>query len=126
MTRSIGCHGIERILARRTDGLWFDGIELSNQSPAGRIVAERVRRLNAERFRLPPAGGSDAHYLSVAGTSYTVFPGRGLAELRAALQAGATRAELGRVPSLAELGYGQVLRQTWRGFGATPRRMLGG
>ncbi|MGI8551339.1 MAG: PHP domain-containing protein [Dehalococcoidia bacterium] len=124
LTRSIGRHGIERILARRADGLWFDGIELTNQSPAGRIVAERVQRLNAECFRLPAAGGSDAHYLPVAGTSYTVFHGAGLAGLRTSLEAGITRAECGRMPSLAELGYGQVLRQTWRGLGATPRRML--
>jgi len=122
LTRSIGRHGIERILARRSDGLWFDAIETSNQSPAGRVVAERVRRLNGERFQLAAAGGSDAHYLAIVGTSYTVFPGRGREGLQAALAAGTTRTECSRPPSLAELGYGQVLRQTMRGLGATPRR----
>lgn len=124
LTRSIGRHGVERILARRADGLWFDGIELSNQSPAGRVVAGRVRRLNRHRFHLPPAGGSDAHYLPIVGTSYTVFPGGGLEGLRQALREGTTRAECGAIPSLAALGYGQVLRQSWRGLWATPRRIL--
>jgi predicted metal-dependent phosphoesterase TrpH len=123
LTRSIGRHGIERILARRADGLWFDGIELSNQSPAGRVVAERVRQLNDTHFHLPAAGGSDAHYLPIVGTSYTVFPGNGLVGLRAALQEGSSRAECGPMPGLAELGYGQVLRQSWRGLWATPRRV---
>jgi predicted metal-dependent phosphoesterase TrpH len=124
LTRSIGRHGIERVLRRRADGLWFDGIELSNQSPAGRVTERAVRRLNNGRFGLPVAGGSDAHYLPVVGTGFTAFPGRGVAGLRVALAAGATWAERGAQPSLAELGYGQVLRQTWRGLWATPRRVL--
>jgi len=124
LTRSIGRHGIERILARRAEGLWFDGIELSNQSPAGRVVAERVQRLNRSRFHLPAAGGSDAHYLPIVGTSYTVFPGSGLEGLRRALRDGTSHAECGETPSLADLGYGQVLRQSWRGLWATPRRVL--
>lgn len=123
LTRSIGRHGIERVLSRRRQGLWFDGIELTNQSPAGRVVAARVRQLNARRFHLPAAGGSDAHYLAVTGTSYTAFPGRTLADLRRALQTGRTAPMLGRTPSLAELGYGTVLRQSWRGLWATPRRL---
>lgn len=124
LTRSIGRHGIERILSKRAAGLWFDGIELSNQSPAGRVVARRLCQLNSERFHLPAAGGSDAHYLKVVGTSYTVFPGGGFDGLRASLERGTTRAECHSLPSLRELGYGQVLRQSWRGLWATPRRMV--
>src|SRR5690348_9576711 len=77
LTRSIGRHGIERVLARRPAGLWFDGIELSNQSPAGRMFEQKVRRINDERFGLPIAGGSDAHYLKVLGTAWTAFRGEG-------------------------------------------------
>lgn len=123
LTRSIGLHGIERILAHHSDGLWFDGFELSNQSPAGRVVAARVQRLNAESFHLPEAGGSDAHYLQTVGTSFTAFPGRTLSDLRDALTAGATRSTRGPAPTLAQIGYGQVARQTWRGLWATPRRI---
>jgi predicted metal-dependent phosphoesterase TrpH len=123
LTRSVGRHGIERVLRRRADGLWFDGIELSNQSPAGRVIRARARRLNAERFGLAVAGGSDAHYLAVVGTAWTAFPGHGRAALEAALAARTTWAACVRGPSLSELGYRQVLRQSWRGLWATPSRM---
>jgi predicted metal-dependent phosphoesterase TrpH len=124
LTRSIGRHGIERVLARRADGLWFDGIELSNQSPAGKQAVAKLRRLNGGNFGLPAAGGSDAHYLRVVGTSCTAFPGTGLDGLRDALAAGTTWVECGRVPALRELGYGQVLCQSCRGLWATPSRVL--
>jgi len=124
LTRSLGRHGIERVLSRKADGLWFDGIELSNQSPAGRIIEHRVRRLNNAQFGLSVAGGSDAHYLQVVGTAFTGFLGHGLLDLRTALATGTTWAYRGPQPDLAELGYGQVLRQTWRGLWATPRRVL--
>jgi predicted metal-dependent phosphoesterase TrpH len=122
LTRSLGRHGIERVLARRADGLWFDGIELSNQSPAGRQAAAKLRRLGGT-FGLAAAGGSDAHYLRVVGTSCTAFPGAGSSGLRQALAARTTWVECGSVPSLRELGYSQVLCQCWRGLWATPRRM---
>jgi predicted metal-dependent phosphoesterase TrpH len=123
LTRSIGRHGIERVLARRADGLWFDGIELSNQSPAGRQAVAKLRRLDPAHFGLSVGGGSDAHYLKVIGTSCTAFPGDGVVALKGALAAGTTWAECGRVPRLAELGYGQVACQCWRGLWATPRRV---
>ncbi len=71
LTRSVGARTIERVHRRRADGLWFDGIELANPSPAGRLTAARARRLNGERYRLAEAGGSDAHYLPAIGCSYT-------------------------------------------------------
>lgn len=123
LTRSIGRHGIERVLARRADGLWFDGIELSNQSPAGKQAATKLRRMNPDHFGLAAGGGSDAHYLRVVGTSWTAFPGEGLGGLRLALASGTSWAECGRMPKLSELGYGQVLCQCWRGLWATPRRV---
>lgn len=125
LTRSIGRHGIERVLARSADGLWFDGIELANSSPAGRVVARRAAALNAERFKLAPTGGSDAHFLPVIGSSYTAFPGRGADDLRAALAAGSTRAVAGHGPSLREIGAGQIARQTARAMWATPSKVIG-
>lgn len=122
LTRSIGRRSIERVLARRTDGLWFDGIEQSNQSPAGRQMDAKVHLLN-QRYGLPIAGGSDAHYLRVMGTAWTAFKGEGLAGFRTALTGSATWAERRPAPSLAELGFHQVLRQTWRGLWATPRQV---
>jgi len=125
LTRSIGRHGIERILARRADGLWFDGIELANQSPAGRITAGRAKQLNSSRFALAITGGSDAHYLPVIGSSFTTFAGHTAAELRVAIERHQTGAGTTRYPSLRELGVGQVALQTGRGLWATPSKVLG-
>lgn len=124
LTRSIGRHGIERIIARRRDGLWFDAIELANSSPAGRIVVKRVARLNAARYGLALAGGSDAHYLPVIGSSYTTFPGRTSDDLRAAFAAHETGCVAGKHPPLREIGFDNVARQTARAFWATPSKML--
>jgi PHP domain-containing protein len=43
---------------------------------------------------LPVTGGSDAHDVWYLGSGLTRFPGRSAAELRAALQAGRTRAHV--------------------------------
>lgn len=125
LTRSIGRHGIERVLARRADGLWFDGIELANPSPAGRLSATKARRLNTERFHLTEVGGSDAHYLPVVGSAYTRFPGETAAELRAAILSGTTQAVFGRHVGLREIGAGQIARQTARAMWATPSKVMG-
>lgn len=125
LTRSIGRHGIERILHRRNEGLWFDGIELANQSPAGRIRARRARELNRSRFHLAEVGGSDAHFLPAIGASYTGFNGNGTSDLRAAILAGTTTAGCGRQPSLREIGAGQIALQTARALWATPSKVIG-
>lgn len=125
LTRSIGRHGIERIVRRRADGLWFDAIELANSSPAGRIVAGRARALNAARFRLAMCGGSDAHYLPVIGTSYTTFPGSSAAELRAAIAGGTSGCVAGKHPPLREIGLANVARQSTRALWATPSKVIG-
>ncbi len=125
LTRSIGSRALERIHRRRDRGLWFDGIELTNPTPAGRLTAERAHRLNETRYRLAEVGGSDAHYLPVVGCSYTTFPGQTAAELKAAIIAGTTGARLGRHPSLRELGPRAVALQSWRALWATPRQVAG-
>lgn len=125
LTRSIGGHGIARVLRRRADGLWFDAIELANPSPAGRITAARAARLNRERYILPAVGGSDAHYLRVIGSAFTTFPGASAADLRAAITAGTTGAVFGRHVGLREIGAGQIALQSARALWATPSKVLG-
>lgn len=125
LTRSIGRNGIERIVRRRADGLWFDGIELANPSPAGRITAARARALNATRYHLPEVGGSDAHFLPTVGCARTLFPGGTAAELYAAIQSGATSSQLGTAPRLREIGARVLVRQSWRALWATPKRVVG-
>jgi predicted metal-dependent phosphoesterase TrpH len=125
LTRSIGRHGIERILRRRHDGLWFDGIETANPSPAGRIVGQRASALNAGRFQLSEIGGSDAHFAQTIGSVYTAFPGTTAAELHAAILSASTCVVAERHVSLREIGARQVLRQFAWAMTATPRKVVG-
>lgn len=125
LTRSLGRRSIDRVVRRRADGLWFDGIELANPSPAGRFTAARARLLNQQHWHIPETGGSDAHYLPVIGRSHTTFTGSTDADLRAALAAGETGAVAGVHPSLREIGASAVLRQSWRALWATPRQVAG-
>jgi len=125
LTRSIGRHGIERVLRRRADGLWFDGIELANPSPAGAWSAAKAAALNATQFHLAAVGGSDAHYLPAVGAGFTRFDGTTADELKAAILAGTTEAVSGRHPSLREIGVGNVARQSARALWATPSKVLG-
>jgi predicted metal-dependent phosphoesterase TrpH len=125
LTRSIGARALERIHQLRADGVWFDGIELTNPSPAGRLTAARARRLNEERYRLPEVGGSDAHYLPAIACSYTTFAGATAADLRVAITNGVTGAVRGRHPSLRAIGATAIARQSWRALWATPRQVVG-
>jgi predicted metal-dependent phosphoesterase TrpH len=125
LTRSLGRRAIERIHGLRADGLWFDGIELTNPSPAGRLTAARARAQNESRWQLPAIGGSDAHYLPVIGCSHTLFLGHTAEDLRAAIRAGTTSAGAGRHPSLREIGASAIARQSWRALWATPRQVVG-
>jgi predicted metal-dependent phosphoesterase TrpH len=125
LTRSLGRRAIERVLMRRADGLWFDGIELTNPSPAGRVTSARARRLNDAFYRIPEVGGSDAHYLPAIGCTHTTFDGRTSADLRAAVVAGASGAVGGRYPSLRAIGPSAIALQSWRALWATPRQVVG-
>jgi predicted metal-dependent phosphoesterase TrpH len=122
LTRSASRRVIERVMAVQNDGVWFDGIEEVNMSPAGRQSRQRVRRLN-EELRLAAIGSSDAHFLQAIGTAYTRFAGNSAGALRAAIEAKATEAVAGVAPGLRELGYRNIAVQSWRGMMATPRAM---
>jgi hypothetical protein len=122
LTRSIGQRTIERLLRDGRDAAHFDGLEAS-ASPAGRVSREKARRLNRERYHLAEVGGSDAHFLQAIGSSRTAFDGTTAEELRRAVLARATSVELGRYPSIRQLGLRRVAHQQWRGLMATPRRM---
>ncbi len=123
LTRGLGLRHLRRILTNGNDGVHVDAIEVTNQTPAGRISARRARRLNRDEFGLAEAGGSDAHFLPVVGTAHTEFDGTSADDLRSAIAARTTRGISGRHPSLREIGYGSVVRQTYRGIMATPRAM---
>jgi predicted metal-dependent phosphoesterase TrpH len=122
LTRSIGRRTIERVLRKGGDGVYFDGIETAS-SPAARVSIRAARRLNRERYHLAEIGNSDGHFLEAIGACYTQFEGTTAAELRGAIEARTTTAVAGVYPSMRTLGVRRVLRQQYRGFMATPRRM---
>jgi predicted metal-dependent phosphoesterase TrpH len=123
MTRSVRRPVFERIAAAcGNGGVYFDGIEEVNMSPAGRSSTVRVRELNAQ-LGLAALGCSDAHFLPAVGSGRTVFAGSTAADLRAAIEGRTTVAEAGRAPTMSELGYRNVAVQSVRGMLATPRAM---
>lgn len=124
LTRSVGRNGIDRVVDSADPEIAFDGIELTNQSPAGKVALNRVRAINQRQWRLSETGGSDAHFLEAVGTAYTTYPGHSLADLRTALAHGETGAAATPYPTLRQLGLGTVIRQQWRGLMVTPRKTV--
>ena len=94
------------------DTAGYDALEVANSTPLlffANSLARRYWRANAER--LAATGGSDAHILSVIGTSRTLFPGSTAADLRAALE---TRTTVGWGPSFNPLrgfSYARKVRE---------------
>lgn len=123
LTRGMGARHIRRVISSQRDGVSFDGIEVTNPSPAGRTGAKRARALNRREFGLAEIGGSDAHFLPAIGAGHTEFEGTTTDDLRRAIVDRTTRGVSGRPPTLRELGVTQVARQTYRGIMCTPRAM---
>jgi predicted metal-dependent phosphoesterase TrpH len=99
-SRTRGVHGVGWLAGE----LDFDAIEVDNSTPGFHLINQLALRLN-EEARRAPLGNSDAHILDAVGRSYSSFPGRSAAELRAAIEAGTTRAHALRYPALALLRY---------------------
>ncbi len=92
LTRSIGYHGLCRIMDDQRDRLSLEGLEVLNPTLAGRVIYEKVLALNRERWHLPELGGSDAHSLEFIGSGHTLFPGTSADDFRRALREKTTRA----------------------------------
>ena len=89
-------HGLCRGETEVYDCVAFDGVEVANSTPMLLAANFRARRYwRANRERLAATGGSDAHMLSVIGTSRTIFPGSTAEDLRSAIESRTTR---GTVP----------------------------
>ncbi len=124
LTRSVGHRSIERVLRSADASVYFDGIEVENETLAARVMRGKARRTNDARWHLPETGGSDAHFPQAIGSAYTTFPGHTIAELRLALRQHQTRAVSGTHPTMRELGLGQIVRQQSRGLMVTPRNTI--
>ncbi len=121
--RSLDRLTMERVAASKKEGVYFDGIETANQSPAMLGRNRMAARLNRVRLRLAETGSSDAHFLKAIGAAYTAFPGRSAAELRQSILDCTTIPVRVRGLSVAEIGVKAIVRQSWRGISATPRVM---
>lgn len=102
-------HGLCRGERPIYDAVDFDGVEVANSTPLlflANVHARRYWRANSNR--LAATGGSDAHMLSVVGSSRTSFPGSTAAELRDALERRETR---GWGPSIQPLRAYRYLRK---------------
>jgi hypothetical protein len=66
---------VDALVANSANGTRLDGLEVFNPSFAGRVVYDRVKKLNATRWNLPECGGSDSHALHTIGSAHTTFPG---------------------------------------------------
>jgi len=123
LTRSVTARVFARVGNVQNDGVYFDGIEEYNMSPAGRVTSAKARRLNRNLFRLAAVGASDAHFLQSIGSAYTSFEGTTADDLRRAIETKTTSGAVGLLPRLSELGYRNIALQQWRGMMATPRSM---
>lgn len=85
-------HGLCRGERRVYEQVPFDAVEVANSTPLLLFANVRARAFWwGHRHRLAQVGGSDAHMLSVIGTSRTVFRGSSAEELRRAILARTTR-----------------------------------
>jgi predicted metal-dependent phosphoesterase TrpH len=70
----------------------YDAMEVANSTPllfVANFVAQLYQHRNSDRFAC--TGGSDAHILTVIGTSRTYFPGETAEDLRSAIEDKLTR-----------------------------------
>ncbi|MBI3941427.1 MAG: PHP domain-containing protein [Chloroflexi bacterium] len=91
LTRSIGFRGLMGITKAVDPLLYFDGIEVINPSLAGRVVYDKIVRVNRDVLHLPEVAGSDAHFLEHIGTARTSFEGKTADDYRRSLKARSTR-----------------------------------
>ena len=127
MPPSLNAREIDRLVrdlapSQRANPSLILAIELANPSLLARRRAAPIRTRNAERWRLPETGGSDAHFAAHVGAAVTRYAGRGPDALRAALGSAQTVAEEREQPSLLRVGP-RLLLQPARGMTATPRAL---
>lgn len=96
-------HGLARFDTEALLETRFDAIEVANSTPLLATANLRARaHWRSRRNELARVGGSDAHMLSVIGTSRTLFPGSTAEDLRCAIVDRSTRVR-GPVPSLTRI-----------------------
>jgi predicted metal-dependent phosphoesterase TrpH len=119
---SVGERALRQWLAQ-PEAAAIHGIEVCSGVVGGRAAERRLRRLNAEEWRLAALGSSDAHHLQQVGAAYTLFQGSTAADLERAILTRQTTAHWGppgKVPLRSHA------RQGWRSLVVKPTRELHG
>lgn len=105
---------LRRLLADPDPAAHPDALETFNPTSLGKPWHRRVVRF-ADRHGLAHVGNSDAHALEAIGTGWTTFPGRDAADLRRAIESGATEHGGAFHETTGQLGtFGQQLRKRGR------------
>lgn len=120
LTFSVGRRRLLSLVKRRSDSIYFDGLESFNASLGGRVAHRQALALNGATLSLAEVGGSDAHNLSMVGRALTLFPGRTAQDFRRALDAKSTTVA-GHFSPVSEHFQG-LTGQLWRGLLAHPSR----
>lgn len=125
--RSIDRRMLERLLANDDTATHPDVIQLTSGSARASSGGQQALELNATRFHLAEVGASNAVFAERVASAYTIFPGTlrpgtRSTELRAAIEAGTTRAMRGRRVPLRHLGWRRVAEQRSREAGFASRR----
>jgi predicted metal-dependent phosphoesterase TrpH len=122
-------HGLCRGETEVYDSVEFDGVEVANSTPMLLAANFRARKYwRANRERLAATGGSDAHMLTVIGTSRTIFPGSTAEDLRNAIESRTTKGYgptfnpvraffyARKIPEIKERDRGRKAREAERGI----------
>lgn len=89
MNLIFGNQGVKTVVAK---DVGFDAVEVINSAPTELFANVKAHRFNQQNLSLPETGGSDSHYWTMVGKSYTRFPGHTAEDLRQALLAGTVEA----------------------------------
>lgn len=125
LARSIGQTTLDKF-SYRTDGVYLDAIEVINSKIFRKISYDKSSRLNRKRYHLSETGASDAYFLVMIGSGYTLFPGSSAIDLKQGILDRTTVAGSNGPVSLKKIGYGQILRQLVKGspFVGIPRLLM--
>ena len=100
MVRSGRVHGVGWLAA----DLDFDAIEVENATPGFYVFNQMAHRMNLG-LGGAELGSSDAHILDAIGRAHTLFRGRSAADLRTAIEKGATEAGRSRYRAMGLMRY---------------------
>jgi predicted metal-dependent phosphoesterase TrpH len=100
MARRGPVHGVGWLAAE----LDFDAVEIENSTPGFYPFNKLASRLS-QALGTAELGNSDAHILDAVGRAYTTFPGSTAKDVRAAIEAGRTRARRRRYEAIGLMRY---------------------